>query len=518
VESDKVHSDDGCITTEYLYRTTKVTSNDLGPATVRPIQRRYTFRTISKVPKLGVLLVGIGGNNGTTVVGGILANKHKLSWDTKDGTQFPNYFGSLTQATTTCLGCNEHHQQVYVPLKSLVPMVDPNDIVFDGWDINGAPLDRAMKRACVFEHGLQKKLRPLLKGIKPMKSIYYPSFIAANQSDRANNVYKGSRASSEHLDAIRRDIVQFKARNKLDKVIVVWTANTERFTEVISGVHDSEQNLLSSIERGHSEIAPSQMFAVASILEHCAFINGSPQNTFCPAIIAMARKRGVFIGGDDFKSGQTKIKSVLADFLVSSGIKPESIVSYNHLGNNDGKNLSAEAQFKSKEISKTNVVDDVVNSNEILYSKDEKPDHCVVIKYVPSVKDSKRAMDEYSSRIFMNGLNTIVLHNTCEDSLLAAPIIMDLIIFAELFQRVQWKLTDDKEAEFERFDSVLTMLSFLLKAPLAPKDAPLVNAFFKQRACIENVLRALVGLPPINDMGLEYKATCFRTKGRVSKL
>ena len=95
---------------------------------------------------------------------------------------------------------------------------------------------------------------------------------------------------------------------------------------------------------------------------------------------------------------------------------------------------------------------------------------------------------------------------------------MDLIIFAELFQRIEWKLTDDDEAEFEHFDSVLTMLSFLLKAPLAPKDAPLVNAFFKQRSCIENVLRALVVLPPINDMVLEYKATSFRTKGRRSKL
>lgn len=173
-----------------------------------------------------------------------------------------------------------------------------------------------------------------------MKSIYYPSFIAANQSDRANNVYEGSTASTEHLEAIRRDIVQFKAQNDLEKVIVVWTANTERFTDIISGVHDTEHNLLTAIERGHSEIAPSQIFAVASIMEQCAFINGSPQNTFCPAIIAMARcvlplssltsssmtmsmfisrARGVFIGGDDFKSGQTKIKSVLVDFLVSSG-------------------------------------------------------------------------------------------------------------------------------------------------------------------------------------------------------
>lgn len=117
----------------------------------------------------------------------------------------------------------------------------------------------------------------------------------------------------------------------------------------------------------------------------CAYINGSPQNTFVPGIIELAENAGVFIAGDDFKSGQTKLKSVLVDFLVTAGIKPASIVSYNHLGNNDGKNLSAPQQFRSKEISKSNVVDDMVASNPILYKPDEKPDHVVVIKYVPFV-------------------------------------------------------------------------------------------------------------------------------------
>lgn len=117
----------------------------------------------------------------------------------------------------------------------------------------------------------------------------------------------------------------------------------------------------------------------------CTYINGSPQNTFVPGIIELAENAGVFIAGDDFKSGQTKLKSVLVDFLVTAGIKPSSIVSYNHLGNNDGKNLSAPQQFRSKEISKSNVVDDMVSSNPILYKPGEKPDHVVVIKYVPFV-------------------------------------------------------------------------------------------------------------------------------------
>lgn len=158
------------------------------------------------------------------------------------------------------------------------------------------------------------------------------------------------------------DIESFKSKNSLDKVIVLWTANTERFSEIQEGVNDTADNLLAAIEEDEDEIAPSTLFAVASILTGSAYINGSPQNTFVPGVIELAAKHNVYIGGDDFKSGQTKMKSVLVDFFVSAGIKPVSIVSYNHLGNNDGKNLSAPKQFRSKEISKSNVVDDMVRA------------------------------------------------------------------------------------------------------------------------------------------------------------
>lgn len=174
----------------------------------------------------------------------------------------------------------------------------------------------------------------------------------------------------------------------------------------------------------------------------------------------MAIKRNSLIGGDDFKSGQTKMKSVLVDFLVGAGIKPTSIVSYNHLGNNDGMNLSAPQTFRSKEISKSNVVDDMVSSNGILYQPGEHPDHVIVIKYVPYVGDSKRAMDEYTSEIFMGGKSTIVLHNTCEDSLLAAPIILDLVLLAELSTRIQLKA--EREVRLFLLWHVHLCLSFAL--------------------------------------------------------
>ncbi|CAF3451894.1 unnamed protein product, partial [Rotaria socialis] len=266
---------------------------------------------------------------------------------------------------------------------------------------------------------------------------------------------------SSDLEHIRNDIRTFKKNNNLDKVIVLWTANTERYVDVRQGLNQTSDEILQSIAANDDEISPSNIFACAAILEGCPYINGSPQNTLVPGIIELASKHNVFIGGDDFKSGQTKLKSVLADFLVSAGLKIESIVSYNHLGNNDGKNLSAPQQFRSKEISKSNVVDDMVGANHLLYNKkkNEHPDHVVVIKYVPFVKDSKRAMDEYISSIFMNGLNTIAIHNTCEDSLLASPLIIDLVILTELLTRITYKTNDSEQ--YQSFEPVLSILSYL---------------------------------------------------------
>ncbi|XP_048833545.1 inositol-3-phosphate synthase 1-B-like [Brienomyrus brachyistius] len=486
------------IESQYDYHTS-VVSGDNGTYTVTPCTTRFTFRTARAVGRLGVMLVGWGGNNGTTVTAAVIANKLGLTWKTKTGTKKANYFGSLFQASTVCLGSGPEGD-VYIPFRDLLPMVHPNDIVFDGWDISSMDLGQAMERAQVLDWALQEKLRPYMSKMRPRRSIYIPEFIAANQEQRADNVIKGT--LSEQVEQIRRDIQDFREKSSVDKVIVLWTANTERFCDLIPGENDTADNLLATIQKG-GEVSPSTLFAVASILEGCAYINGSPQNTLVPGAVELAIRHGVFIGGDDFKSGQTKIKSVLVDFLVSAGLKPTAIVSYNHLGNNDGMNLSAPQQFRSKEISKSNVVDDMVQANPLLYAPGEKPDHCVVIKYVPYVGDSKRAMDEYTSEIMMGGTNTIAIHNTCEDSLLASPIILDLVILTELCQRITFRPEGD--SEFQTFHSVLSLLSYLCKAPLVPAGAPIVNALFRQRACIENIMRACLGLTPQNHMQLEHK-------------
>lgn len=375
-------------------------------------------------------MVGIGGNNGTTLSATILANRHNICWHTKSGIQQPNYIGSLLRASTVRLGSNpETGKDVHVPIGDVLPMVHPNDLVLGGWDISGLPMDKAMSRAQVLDWDLQRQVAPHMAALgTPLPSIYYPDYIAANQEARADNVISGTDKNA-HVEHIRGDIRAFKEKHGLDQVIVFWTANTERYSDIIPGVNDNADNLLASIKASHSEVSPSTVFAVAAILEGVPFINGAPQNTFVPGVIDLAEKRKSFIGGDDLKSGQTKLKSVLAEFLVNAGIKPLSIASYNHLGNNDGHNLSAEPQFKSKEISKSSVVDDMVESNALLFKpadpnapevkggkakKGEHPDHVIVIKYVPAVGDSKRAIDEYYSEILCGGRSTINIFNECE--------------------------------------------------------------------------------------------------------
>ena len=374
------------------------------------------------------MMIGMGGNNGTTLCATVLANRHNISWHTKSGIQQPNYIGSMLRASTVRLGMDPSTgKDIHVPVSDVLPMVHPNDLVLGGWDISGAPMDEAMKRAEVLDWDLQRQVAPHMAAIgKPLPSIYYPDFIAANQEARADNLIAGEDKQA-HLEHIRADIRRFKQENGCGRIVVFWTANTERYADIISGVNDTADNLLKAIAESHPEVSPSTVFAVAAILEGEPFVNGAPQNTFVPGVIELAERHKAFIGGDDLKSGQTKLKSVFAEFLVNAGIKPLSIASYNHLGNNDGHNLSAERQFKSKEISKSSVVDDMVAANPLLYkppqagavkgskeAKGEHPDHIVVIKYVPAVGDSKRAIDEYYSEIFCGGRSTINIFNECE--------------------------------------------------------------------------------------------------------
>ena len=515
---------DGVLHSRFTYKSSSLSKSSSGKFHVNPKEVDLEFKLDLHPPRVGVMLVGFGGNNGSTTLAAILANKNNIKFHNKDGLQKPSYLGSVTQSSTIKIGVDETGNDVFVPFNSLLPMLNPNDLFVSGWDINSANLAEAMERAAVLDYDLQRQLKPLMENYKPLKSIYYPSFIAANQFDRADNCLNarpfklktGGKPEIAYnmldkwgdLEKIRKDIRDFKEKNSLDKVIVLWTASTESCVEIQQGINDTKENLLEAIKTSHLSISPSVIFAVASILEGASYVNGSPQNTFLPGVVELAEANKVLIAGDDFKSGQTKLKSVLVQFLVDAGFKPISIASYNHLGNNDGLNLDSHEQFRSKEVSKSRVIDDCIDSNDILYKRDsngekEQIDHCVVIKYMKAVGDSKVAMDEYYSELMLGGHSRISIHNVCEDSLLAAPLIIDLLVMVEFFSRLTYKKLGDSDDK--PMYPILSFLSYWLKAPLTRKDFKPINSLNRQRAGLDNLLKLLSGLELNNELRFEER-------------
>jgi myo-inositol-1-phosphate synthase len=454
----------------------------------------HTFCTDRK-RKTGVLLVGAAGNNGSTFKACLLANQGQLQWYTKHGVCKANFLGSLSQHGAIAVAKDSKTSKpVYKTFRELIDVIDPCELCVDGWDITDDTLQNAVAKAEVLDFDLQQKLQekfPKQMQIKPMRGIFYPDFVATNQIERASNAWPGEHACLEHLNTLRKDIRSFKQKNKLEHVVVLWTANTERFMDITKGVHDTAENLMKAICDQNVEISPSLMYAVAAVSEGATFLNGSPQNTLVPGLIDLAKKNNTHLGGNDFKSGQTKFKSAMVDYLVASGFKPKSVVSYNHLGNNDGLNLKEEKQFVSKKISKTKLIDNILAKNPSIKAN---PDHEVVIKYVPHVKDDKRAWDEYVAEIFMGGEQIMSTYTICPDSLLAVPIMIDLIVFAEWMSRMS--------IDRKPLPTVLSYLSFFFKSPSTNEDIEenVPNAFVDQRNALSQLAMASVGLEVFNPL------------------
>lgn len=207
VNSPNVSYTDSEIRSKYTYHTTSVSEGANGKFVATPKETVYDFKVDRKVPKTGMMLVGWGGNNGTTVTAGILANKKKLTWETREGPREANYYGSVVMASTMKLGTHSKTgKDVNIPFHDVLPMVHPNDLVIGGWDISGKNLSESMDRAAVLEPTLKAMVKEEMAKMVPLPSIYYPDFIAANQEDRADNILKGSKASWEHVEKIQQDI------------------------------------------------------------------------------------------------------------------------------------------------------------------------------------------------------------------------------------------------------------------------------------------------------------------------
>ena len=206
VDSPSVTYTDDEIKSKYVYRTTSVAKNgDKYVAT--PKETVYDFKVERKVGKVGMMLVGWGGNNGTTVTAGIIANRRGLTWDTREGPRAANYYGSVVMGSTMKLGTEaKTGKEINIPFHDVLPMVHPNDLVIGGWDISGMNLAEAMDRAAVLEPTLKSMVKKEMAEMKPLPSVYYPDFIAANQGERANNLIEGSKASMAHVEHLRKDI------------------------------------------------------------------------------------------------------------------------------------------------------------------------------------------------------------------------------------------------------------------------------------------------------------------------
>lgn len=207
VDSPNVTYTDDQINTKYVYRTTAVSKTESGKFVAVPKETTYDFKVDRKVPKTGVMLVGWGGNNGSTVTAGIIANRRGLVWDTREGLRAANYYGSVMMGSTIKLGTEaQTGEEINIPFHDVLPMVHPNDLVVGGWDISGMNIAAAMDRAQVLEPTLKALVYKEMALQKPLPSIYYPDFIAANQEDRADNILPGSKASWDHVEQIRADI------------------------------------------------------------------------------------------------------------------------------------------------------------------------------------------------------------------------------------------------------------------------------------------------------------------------
>jgi myo-inositol-1-phosphate synthase len=207
VDSPNVVYTDSEIRSRYTYHTTSVAHAEDGKYVASPRETVYDFKVERKVPRLGVMLVGWGGNNGSTVTAGIIANRRGLAWETREGMRAANYYGSVVMGSTMKLGTDaDTRQDVNVPFHQVLPMVHPNDMAIGGWDISSLSIAEAMDRAAVLEPSLKSQVRKEMAAMVPLPSIYYPDFIAANQEDRADNLIPGSKACMEHVDTIRQDI------------------------------------------------------------------------------------------------------------------------------------------------------------------------------------------------------------------------------------------------------------------------------------------------------------------------
>jgi myo-inositol-1-phosphate synthase len=426
--------------------------------------------------KLGVMIPGMGAV-ATTFVAGVEA--------VRKGIAHP--IGSLTQMGTVRLGKRTDGRSPKI--KDFVPLAGLDDLVFTGWDIFEDNMYAAARNAGVLERDLLDKVKKRLSAITPMKAVFDHNYVKKIDGP---NVKKGKN-KLDLAEQLRQDIRDFKKSSRASRLITIWCASTETFIRP-KAIHQSVQALEKAMKENDENVAPSMVYAYASLMEGVPFANGAPNLTVdIPAMLELSRERDVPICGKDFKTGQTLMKTILAPAFKARLLGVKGWFSTNILGNRDGEVLDDPGSFKTKEESKLGALEHILQP--ALY-----PElygnifHKVRINYYPPRGDNKEGWDNIDIFGWLGYPMQIKVDFLCRDSILAAPIVLDLVLFLDLAQRTP---------ELRRL-GIQEWLSFYFKSPMTAPGLYPEHDLFIQLMKLKNTLRHLKGEELITHLGLEY--------------
>jgi myo-inositol-1-phosphate synthase len=405
--------------------------------------------------RLGILTPGMGAV-ATTLYAGVEAIKRGLGQP----------IGSITQMGKMAIDGKD------VPVSSVVPLAKIQDLVFGGWDIFNDNAYESARKGKVLDRDLLDAIKPQLEAIKPMSAVFDQNYV---KRITGPNVKTGTKR--EQIEVLRADIRGFIAKHDLDRAVIVWCASTEIHIEP-GPAHQSLAALDAAIDRNDPTVAPSMMYAYAAMMEGVPFANGAPNLTVdTPALMELAREKQLPICGKDFKTGQTLVKTVLAPMLKTRMLGLDGWFSTNILGNRDGEVLEDPDSFRSKEVSKLGVLDSILEPKSFpaLYGNIH---HSVKINYYPPRGDNKEGWDNIDLVGWLGYPMQIKVDFLCRDSILAAPLVLDLALFSDLAHR-------------SGRHGIQDWLSFYFKSPQTRVGQQPVHHLFEQETMLHDELREI---------------------------
>lgn len=424
--------------------------------------------------KLGILIVGMGGAVSTTFLAGVEAIRR--------GEAQP--IGSLTQMGTVRLG--KRYEYRIPRIKDALPLALLDDLVFGGWDIFPENCYTAGLQAAVLQEKHLEGVRAFIEALQPWPGVFKREFV--KNLDGSN--VKPRRGHLELIEEIKRDIGRFKDEQAVSRCVMIWCASTEAYLQP-SEVHASLSAFEDGLRNNDPAISPSMLYAYSALSSGIPYINGAPNLTVdIPALVELAEKNGVPIAGKDFKTGQTLMKTVLAPGLKARMLGLTGWYSTNLLGNRDGMVLDDKDSFKTKEESKLCALETILQPDvyKELYGDFH---HKVAISYYPPRGDQKEGWDCIDIFGWLGYPMQIKVDFLCRDSILAAPIVLDLVLFMDLAQRAE-------------MTGIQEWLSFYFKNPQCAANLYPEHDLFIQLMKLKNTLRYLMGEEQITHLGLDY--------------